>query len=72
MNEPLISVILPSTTERFSIEETIKSITSQNYRKIELICVDDGSNDNSVSKIKKLQNTDKRIQLLQFYKNSGI
>ena len=72
MNEPLISVILPVYNGAFSVEETIKSITSQNYRKIELICVDDGSNDNSASKIKKLQNTDKRIQLLQFSKNSGI
>ncbi|MAH25783.1 MAG: hypothetical protein CMI19_02325 [Opitutae bacterium] len=72
MIKPHISVILPVYNAAFSIEETIKSITSQNYRKIELICVDDGSNDNSVSKIKKLQNRDKRIQLLQFSKNSGI
>ena len=47
--EPLISVVIPMYNEEASIRDTLASIINQNYNNIQLILVDDGSDDNCVS-----------------------
>ncbi|GMM72679.1 hypothetical protein MTsDn5_26310 [Alteromonas gracilis] len=52
-----------------SIERCIKSCTNQTYRNLEILVVDDNSNDQTIEIIKKLQKNDERIKLIQHRKN---
>lgn len=75
MNTDLISVIVPcfneqESTELFYSEFTriINNIQSVNY---ELIFVDDGSKDNTLSEIKTLASKSERVKYISFSRNFG-
>lgn len=55
MSAPLVSIVIPSYNHEKYIEECIVSIIAQAYENIELIVIDDGSQDCSVEKIKELE-----------------
>lgn len=55
MNTPLVSVIIPIKDRCNIIERALKSVTNQTYRNIEIIIVDDGSDDNLDQKIQELK-----------------
>ena len=65
-----ISVIIPVYNAEKYIEKTLEFISSQTLKDIEIICVDDGSNDKSALLIKKHQVNDSRIKYY-FQQNSG-
>lgn len=69
MNE-LVSILLPVYNAENYIEEAIDSLLKQTYQNIEIIIVDDCSNDGTVEKIKKY--SDLRIKYYRNEKNSGI
>ena len=54
-DNPLVSVIISSYNHAEFIEASILSVLAQSYPNIELLVVDDGSKDDSVSRIRKLQ-----------------
>ena len=67
-NQPLVSVIMPVyNCERF-LTEAIESVISQSYQNWELLIVDDGSKDKSVSITESYVEKDSRIRL---YKNES-
>lgn len=71
MISPKISVIIPVyNTEEF-VEEAVRSIMDQTLRDIEIIIINDGSTDNSLSIIEKLAKEDNRIQI-HSQKNQGL
>jgi glycosyltransferase involved in cell wall biosynthesis len=53
--KPLVSVIIPAYNEETDIEECLKSIKKQTYKKIEVIVVDDGSTDNTISIVSRFK-----------------
>lgn len=66
----LISVIMPVYNSSQYLEEAIQSVVNQNYQHWELICVDDGSTDNSLEIIERYRNENINIKIYS-QKNSG-
>lgn len=67
----LVSIITPTYNSAKYIAETIQSVQNQTYNNWEMILVDDGSNDQTVSIIQNLQRTDERIKLFIQPENAG-
>ncbi|MFD2643834.1 glycosyltransferase [Pseudomonas japonica] len=53
--QPLVSVIIASYNHGPYIEQSIQSVLDQTYPHIELLVIDDGSTDDSVERIQRLQ-----------------
>ncbi|MEZ4915501.1 MAG: glycosyltransferase family 2 protein [Chitinophagales bacterium] len=68
---PLISIITPVHNSENYIEECINSVKEQTYTNFEMIIVDDFSNDQSVSIIKKNIKNDNRFNLVELKENKG-
>ena len=64
VNSLKVSVIIPVYNTGAYVEEAVRSIMNQTLREIEIIVIDDGSTDNSLSVIEKLAREDNRIQYL--------
>ena len=61
MSNTLISIIVPAYNIESYIEKSVESICAQTYRNLEIILVDDGSNDGTEKLIDKLAKKDNRI-----------
>ena len=59
-----VSVIMPIYNAYDYLREAIEGVLSQTLREIELICIDDGSTDRSLSVIKEYQEKDERVRIL--------
>lgn len=70
-DEPLITVIVPVFNVEAYLEKCIRSILSQNYRKLEIILVDDGSSDLCGEFCDRYLKRDSRIQVVH-KKNGGL
>ena len=68
---PKISIVSPIYNRGKYVQRFIKSIQNQSFKDIELILIDDFSNDNTNLLIKKYLLEDKRIILIQNKKNKG-
>ena len=71
LNSPLISVVIPVYNGEKYIEEALLSLQNQTWSNLEIIIVDDGSTDNSVSIVNTLMQHDQRISLIRL-DHSGI
>ena len=66
-----ISIVVPVYNLENCIESTVASIQSQTYRNIEIILVNDGSNDSTPQILDRLAATDERIRVIH-QSNSGV
>ena len=55
MNKALISILIPAYNHEKYIQETIQSIIQQSYQNLELIIINDGSNDTTWEKINAMR-----------------
>ncbi len=69
MEQILFSVIIPLYNKQDYITRTINSVLNQTYQNFEIIVVDDGSTDKSLSVVKTIK--DKRIKVFS-QKNLGV
>ena len=70
---PKVSVIIPVYNTEKYLTDCLNSLINQTLKEIEIICVDDGSTDNSLSILNKYSKIDKRIIVLkQENKGGGI
>lgn len=53
-NNPLVSIVIPCYNHARFVQESIRSVIDQDYKNIEFIIIDDGSTDDSVSKINEM------------------
>lgn len=65
MNQPLVSIIIPTFNRESLISETLVSVLEQTYTSWECIIVDDGSTDKTEAVVNDFNSKDKRIR---FYK----
>ena len=61
---PAISVIIPVYNEADVVVETLESLTAQTFGDFEVICVDDGSTDDSADLVRRVAERDGRIRLV--------
>ena len=72
-SQPLVTVIIASYNHAPYIEQSIQSVLDQTYPNIELLVIDDGSPDDSVERIQRLQQAhgfDFRVQQNQGLTNT--
>jgi glycosyltransferase involved in cell wall biosynthesis len=67
---PKISVIIPSYNRGHLILRALKSVSDQTYTNLEIIVVDDGSNDNTVHVVSKYD--DPRVTYIKHDNNMGL
>lgn len=65
-----VSVIVPMYNSQEFIENCLESLLGQTFRNFEILLVDDGSSDISLSKVKRFQH-DSRLTVLQNPSNLG-
>ena len=64
--EPMVSVIIPTYNRAGMITQAIESVLNQTYKNLDVIVVDDNSNDNTENIVKIIQD-----ERLRYYKNSS-
>ncbi|HEM6111853.1 TPA: glycosyltransferase family 2 protein [Streptococcus suis] len=69
---PLVSVIIPMYNARLYIAETIQTVLQQSYSNVEIILVDDCSNDGSYEHVSKIFGHHSNISIFQNLINSGV
>lgn len=70
-NSPIISIVVPCFNSGKTLERTLNSLESQTYQNIEVIIVNDGSNDELT--LKKLQDIPQSLKAKTInQKNSGL
>lgn len=71
IHDELITVIMPSYNNEAWITRAINSVLSQRGVNIELVVVDDGSTDGSVSIAREIANTEKNMRVISLLRNFG-
>ena len=69
-NSETVSIILPVYNAEKTIAKSLESLINQSYKDLEIVCVNDGSSDNSLRILSRYSNNDKRIKVFT-QKNSG-
>lgn len=65
IKDPVISIIIPVyNTEKYLVR-CLESIVTNTYKKLEIICIDDGSTDNSLNILNHYAKKDPRIKIIQ-------
>lgn len=68
---PLVSIIVPAFNASTHIERTLRSVLAQTLKSLEVVVVDDGSTDDTKSRVERLATADSRIRLLANDRNRG-
>lgn len=69
---PIVSVILPVFNGEEFLSAACTSVLNQTLGNVELIIVDDGSTDSSLSIAKSIGNADSRVKVIPLGTNSGL
>ena len=70
-NNGIVSVIIPVYQAEKYVERCVKSVINQTYKNLEIILIDDGSIDNSLSVCENLAKRDLRIRVFH-QENRGV
>lgn len=72
MEQPVISIILPTYKDASFLRRAIESVISQQYKEWELLIIDDGLTKNAQTMISQYIALDKRIYVIKNGNNLGI
>lgn len=70
-DKPKISVILPAYNAEKYVAKTLESLLTQTLKEVEFICINDGSKDGTLKVLKKFEQNDERIKIID-KKNEGV
>lgn len=70
-DSPLLSVVIPVYNGAEFIEESLRSVVDQQYRRIEIVVVDDGSTDDSLALARAFARSHPRVTVLS-QRNGGV
>ena len=70
MEEIAVSIVVPVCNVERYLKECLDSVIKQTLKNIEIICVNDGSTDNSLKILREYEKKDRRIKVIT-KKNSG-
>ena len=62
MTKPLVSVVVPVYNAGKYLCETLDSLCGQDYGEFEILCIDDGSKDDSAAIVKSFEAKDQRVK----------
>ena len=68
--QPLVSIIVPVFNTSAYLERCLDSLIGQTLYDIEIICIDDGSTDNSIDILNTYAQKDRRIKIIR-QQNAG-
>ncbi|MDR0646255.1 MAG: glycosyltransferase [Elusimicrobiota bacterium] len=71
MGTPLISIIIPVYNVEKYLSRCLDSVINQTYKNLEIICINDGSHDNSKTILEEYQKRDPRIKIIR-QENKGV
>lgn len=71
MDNTKVSIIIPIHNLEGFLEKSLTSVMQQTLKDIEIICVNDASDDNSLNIIEKFANDDSRIKIINLEKKEG-
>lgn len=69
---PQVSLIMPVYNAGEFLVESLESVLAQTFNNWELICVNDGSTDNTLQILEKYSSKDKRIRVYRLKDNAGV
>jgi len=69
---PFFSILVPVYNKETELEKCLDSILGQSFGDLEVIAVDDGSEDNSYEVLKGIAGKDKRVKILRNEKNKSL
>jgi len=68
-SQPLVSIILPTFNGSKYLEQAVQSCLNQTYSNIELICINDASDDGTAKQLMTIK--DRRIKVIHHDQNTG-
>ena len=69
---PKVSVIVPVYNVEKYLRKCLDSVCNQTLKDIEIICINDCSQDNSLEILKEYASKDKKIKIINFKQNQGV
>lgn len=69
---PLVSILLPCYNAEKHLAYALESILSQDYNNLQIICINDGSTDSTLTILKDYSTADTRIEILNLEENKGL
>ena len=72
MHEPKVSVLIPVYNTGKTLGRTLDSVLSQTLKEIEIVCVDDGSDEETKAVLRGYAAKDARVKVLTHKENKGL
>jgi len=66
-----VSVIIPVYNDEKYLSRILSAVINQTLTDIEIICIDDGSKDNSLEVLRKFEEKESRMKVIHFDENKG-
>lgn len=71
VNQPLVTVVIPTYNRGYCLQRCLDSVLSQSYQNIEIVLIDDGSEDDTAELVKRLSDSESRIRYTHQH-NQGV